>query len=99
MLLCARPSIPQGFAMPTPIFEAAESFLRAAAAERDLSPHTIAAYRSDLSQFAQWAGRARARDLENVDRSLLRRYVAFLSEKRLARRSIARKVSAIRSLL
>ncbi|MDQ3985857.1 MAG: tyrosine recombinase XerC [Actinomycetota bacterium] len=85
--------------MPTPIFEAAESFLRAAAAERDLSPHTIAAYRSDLSQFAQWAGRARARHLEDVDRLILRRYVAFLSERRLARRSIARKVSAIRSLL
>ncbi|MFN2390021.1 MAG: tyrosine recombinase XerC [Actinomycetota bacterium] len=78
---------------------ATAAFLRAGQAERDLSPHTIDAYRSDLSQFAGWARRGRAETLGAIDRRLLRRYVAYLGERRYARRSIARKMSAIRSLL
>jgi integrase/recombinase XerC len=81
------------------IVEAAESFLRSARAERDLSPHTLAAYSSDLAQFADWAARSQVREVGAVDRKLLRRYVSFLSERRLARRSIARKASAVRALL
>jgi integrase/recombinase XerC len=78
---------------------ASHLFLRAARAERDLSPHTLAAYSSDLRQFAEWAARSRVLEVEGVDRKLLRRYVSFLSERRLARRSIARKASAVRAFL
>lgn len=74
-------------------------FLRSVAAERDLSAHTVSAYKSDLAQFSEWASRSRVSALGDVDRHLLRRYVAFLNQRHLARRSIARKVSAIRSLL
>ena len=81
------------------IAEAAESFLRSARLERDLSPHTLAAYSSDLTQFEDWAGRSHVLDVAAVDRKLLRRYVSFLSERQLARRSIARKASAVRALL
>jgi integrase/recombinase XerC len=74
-------------------------YLKALGAERDLSPHTLAAYGSDLRQFSEWAARSKVTDLRNIDRRLLRRYVSFLSESRYARRSIARKASAVRSLL
>jgi integrase/recombinase XerC len=77
----------------------AAGFLRAQRAERDLSPHTLDAYRRDLTQFERWAGRAGVVDLGAVDRRLIRRYVAYLTERRYARRSVARKVSALRSLL
>ena len=76
-----------------------DAFTRAMAAERDLSPHTVAAYRRDLGQFAEWAARGRITTLATLDRRLLRRYVAFLSQRSYARRSIARKVSALRSWL
>jgi integrase/recombinase XerC len=79
--------------------EASHLFLRAALAERDLSPHTLAAYTSDLRQFAEWAARSRVLEVQGVDRKLLRRYVSFLGERRLARRSIARKASAVRAFL
>lgn len=83
----------------TSIVDVSEEFLRSAAAERDLSPHTLAAYRSDLRSFSEWAARSRCRSIEVIDRKLLRRYVAFLAERRYARRSIARKASALRSML
>ncbi|MGH2757814.1 MAG: tyrosine recombinase XerC [Actinomycetota bacterium] len=77
----------------------AGAFLHAAEAERDLSPHTLAAYRSDLAQFAEWAARSKVTSIDRIDRTLLRRFVAFLSERRFARRSIARKASTLRSML
>lgn len=77
----------------------AGSFIRSLKAERDLSPHTLAAYRSDLHQFAEWAGRGRITDVGKIDRLLLRRFVSFLAQGRYARRSIARKLSAVRSML
>lgn len=81
------------------IVSATASFLRSARAERDLSPHTLAAYASDLRQFAEWSERSRVSEVGEIERRLLRRYVSFLSERRLARRSIARKASAVRALL
>jgi tyrosine recombinase XerC len=86
--------------LPATITVASEEFVRAAAAERDLSPHTLAAYGSDLAAFEEWTRRSsRPPTLPEVDRKLLRRYIAYLSERRYARRTIARKVSAVRSLL
>lgn len=81
------------------IEDVAAAFVRACRAERDLSPHTVAAYRRDLGQFAAWAQRGRVTAVASVDRRLLRRYIAFLSERRYARRTIARKASALRSML
>ena len=75
-----------------------DAWLRAAAAERDLSPHTVGAYDTDLEAFAQWLedrGAATARD---VDRRTIRGYVAHLSAQGYARRTISRRLSAIRSL-
>ncbi|HEX2059019.1 MAG TPA: tyrosine recombinase XerC, partial [Actinomycetota bacterium] len=79
--------------------EVTSAFLRACEAERDLSPHTVAAYRRDLGQFAEWLGRRNVTTLEGIDRLVLRRYVGFLDTRNLARRSIARKLSAVRSML
>jgi integrase/recombinase XerC len=87
-------------ATKTTISGASEGFLRAAAAERDLSPNTLAAYRSDLTQFETWISKRNVRGLGEVTRTHIRAFVAELSGRRgLARRTIARKVSAVRSLL
>lgn len=61
-----------------------------------VSPRTVDAYASDLAGFVVWAERGGVTDPEDVDRTLLRRYVAHLATRRYAKRSIARKVSALR---
>jgi len=83
----------------TAVATAIERYLHALTAERDVSPLTAEAYRGDLEQFAEWLERAGITALGAIDRTILRRYVAFLGQRRYARRSIARKASALRSLL
>jgi integrase/recombinase XerC len=84
---------------PNDVATVADRWLRAARAERDLSPHTLAAYRRDAAQLAEWLRRGRIEDLADLDRRVLRRYVSYLTERGYARRSIVRKVSAVRSML
>lgn len=60
------------------------------------SPATKRAYRADLAAFAEWAGRAGANGAGGVDRIMLRRYLAYLSTRGFARRSIARKAASLR---
>ena len=60
------------------------------------SANTVVAYRSDVTQFAAWAGRGAIVSPGDVDRLVLRRYVAALTTRRLAKRTIARKVAALR---
>lgn len=60
------------------------------------SPATRRAYRSDLGAFAEWAGRAGVGGPGEVDRIMLRRYLAYLSTRGFARRSIARKAASLR---
>ena len=58
--------------------------------------NTVAAYRRDVEQFAAWAEDAGVDDPVDVDRTLLRRYVGWLTSQGRAKRSIARAVSSLR---
>ena len=60
------------------------------------SAATVRAYRSDLEAFVEWAERGALEGPAAVDRRTLRRYLSWLQTRRYARRSIARKASALR---
>ena len=60
------------------------------------SANTVGAYCSDVYLFAEWAQRSGIVSPVHVDRLLLRRYVASLTTRQFAKRTIARKVAALR---
>lgn len=62
-----------------------------------VSAATLDAYTRDVRDFVDWAERGGTSSPAEVDRTLLRRYVAFLTTRRYARRTIGRKASALRN--
>jgi len=61
-----------------------------------VAPATLRAYRGDLAGFVDWTGRLGLAGPREVTRTTLRRYVAHLTTRGLARRTVARKASALR---
>jgi integrase/recombinase XerC len=58
---------------------------------------TRKAYVGDVGAFAAWMSRSDVEGPQGVDRMHLRRYLASLGTRKLARATIARKVAALRS--
>jgi len=65
--------------------------------ERGLSSHTLEAYRRDLHQFFDFCHRLGLGSVTEVDRRVVRRYLANLAARGNAPRSVARKTSAVRA--
>ena len=65
-------------------------------AHTSLSDRTLEAYATDLRLFAEWTARSNIVSPAEVNRRLVRRYIASLSTRGYARRSIARKAAAMR---
>ncbi len=75
-------------------------FLDHLARERDLSPHTVTAYRRDLVDFGRFLGaHYGTADFTwgGVDRLAMRAFLGHLARRGLSKRSSARALSAIRS--
>jgi site-specific recombinase XerD len=60
------------------------------------SANTVVAYRRDVEAFVEWAGRLGLTGPDQVDRRTLRRYLGYLSSRNYAKRTCARKASALR---
>lgn len=68
--------------------------------ERDVSPNTVLAYGRDLDEFVRYLGHyygGAEWSWQGVDRLAIRGYLAHLTRRGLAKRSIARALSAVRS--
>jgi integrase/recombinase XerC len=61
-----------------------------------VAPSTAEAYARDLRSFTAWAERLGLDDPRAVDRQTLRRYLAYLTTRGRARRTIARGASSLR---
>jgi site-specific recombinase XerD len=91
------PAGPAGAGLAPAASAALEAFVAHLRDERGLSLHTVAAYRRDLTQFLQFAGRAGVTDPRRVEPLLLRRFLALQRTRGLAAASIARKAAALRT--
>ena len=67
-----------------------------AAALTSLSDNTVSSYLSDVRSFAAWCARSEIVDPASVTRATVRRYLAHLTTRRFARRTMARKTASIR---
>lgn len=81
------------------IADGVAAYLHRCAVERGLSPHTLEAYRRDLTGFVEFCDRYGATTLDQIDHRLVRRFVANLSMRGYAPRSISRKASSVRAFL
>lgn len=77
--------------------EAIDRFLTHLRVERNVSPQTVRAYAADLARYLEWAERSGVDPLD-LPPQVLRRYLAELDRAHYARRTIARRLSAVRSL-
>jgi len=71
-----------------------EKFLSYLEIEKNYSPHTLLNYRLDLQEFAKFLG---SDPVESIQYSTLRRFLAQMRERNLKPRSVARKLSSLRS--
>jgi len=77
--------------------EALADYLARLSSQRRLSPHTVAAYQTDLGQFAAFCDDIGLSGWYDVDRKVVRSYLSALDDGGYSRRSIARKASAVRA--
>jgi len=86
--------------MPASFESYIDAFMRYLRLERNASEHTLRNYRSDLNQLQKFLNTQEmpgAVRVKKVDRLTLRRYMAYLQQIGNGKRSLARKLSTLRS--
>ena len=78
--------------------ELIEQFLNYISVERNYSEYTISNYRNDIIEFRDYLHREQFGTLDKIEvNNAARYYLAFLNNKKLRTRSVARKMSSLRS--
>ncbi|MDR1014242.1 MAG: tyrosine recombinase [Coriobacteriales bacterium] len=89
-------ALPPAAAEALPSARLIDGFLAALRVERNLSPHTVRAYATDLNDFAAWMEREQLA-LEAFEHKAARRYLAEMDRARYSRATINRRLSALRT--
>ncbi|WP_445488273.1 tyrosine recombinase XerC [Niallia sp. 03133] len=74
-----------------------QQFIEYLQIEKNCSPYTIEFYQHDINQFFLFMSNQLISELDDVDSSVVRIYLTDLFNSQLARKSIARKISSLRS--
>lgn len=77
--------------------ELLRKYVRHLELERSISPYTVRNYAGDVQGFLDFLTQNRIDSLDKADRSTLRLYLGWLNKRGIARASINRKASALRS--
>ena len=74
-----------------------QKYIKHLQVERGISTYTVRNYSTDIQGFLDFLGSNGVTSLSKVDRAMMRRYLGWLQEQGIARGSISRKLSALRS--
>jgi len=74
--------------------ELSEDFKLYLEVERNLSPHTVAAYNKDVGNFLIWLGVKEAAKINHKD---IREYLASIQNKNYSKTTLSRKIASIRT--
>ncbi|MFH1937494.1 MAG: site-specific integrase, partial [Bacteroidota bacterium] len=78
--------------------EVKEKFIEYIKFEKRYSPHTVAAYHNDLSQFFDFLDyHYDLRDMDGVDHTMIRSWLVYLMEQGVSERSVNRKMTTLKS--
>ena len=75
-----------------------DQFLLHLRAQRNFARNTIKAYQFDLGEFLAYAA-GKAASPAGMDRLLMRGYIASISDRKVSRNTLLRKISAVRSFV
>ncbi len=76
-----------------------DRFLLHLKVQRNFARNTIKAYQFDLSVFNAYAAANKVDSPKSMDRLLMRGYIASISDRKVSRNTLLRKISAVRSFI
>lgn len=65
--------------------------------EKNYSAHTLINYKIDLKEFEGFINSAGIKDIKEIDYFILRKFLSRLSERKLNKRTLSRKISTLKS--
>lgn len=74
-----------------------DKFLDYIKIEKNYSSHTVVNYNVDLKEFEQFLKSIGGKDINNLDYFILRKFLSYLNEKNINKRSVSRKISTLKS--
>ena len=74
-----------------------DKFLNYLTIEKNYSEHTVSNYKADLNEFGEFLNSRGGKDIKAIDYFVLRKFLSTLSERKLNKRSLSRKISTLKS--
>ena len=77
--------------------EHVEKFIAYLVSERNLTPNTTSAYRTDLNQFLSFMATRKVSDMSRAENADVLAFMLFLKEKQYSNATVARRTAAVKS--
>lgn len=77
--------------------EHVEKFIAHLVSERNLTPNTTSAYRTDLNQFLSFMATRKVSDMSRAENADIMAFMLFLREKQYSNATVARRTAAVKS--
>ena len=77
--------------------EHVEKFIAYLVSERNLTPNTTSAYRTDLNQFLSFMATRKVCDMSRAENADIMAFMLFLREKQYSNATVARRTAAVKS--